>query len=85
MLTEDDYYKSLYMQDMLNRTFKDSVMNKLPELKSFIKEHISLLIDEDNWYDAQNVLDSMSKILTKIQDKEWKEALDLIREVENDY
>ena len=85
MLTEDDYYKSLYMQDMLNRTFKDSVMNKMPELKSFIKEHISLLIDEDNWYDAQNVLDSMSKILTKIQDKEWKEALDLIREVENDY
>ena len=85
MLTEDDYYKSLYMQDMLNRTFKDSVMNKLPELKSFIKEHISLLIDEDNLYDAQNVLDSMSKILTKIQDKEWKEALDLIREVENDY
>ena len=84
MLTEDDYYKSLYMQDMLNRTFKDSVMNKMPELKSFIKEHISLLIDEDNWYDAQNVLDSMSKILTKIQDKEWKEALDLIREVEND-
>ena len=85
MLTEDDYYKSLYMQDMLNRTFKDSVMNKIPELKSFIKEHISLLIDEDNLYDAQNVLDSMSKILTKIQDKEWKEALDLIREVENDY
>ena len=85
MLTEDDYYKSLYMQDMLNRTFKDSVMNKMPELKSFVKEHISLLIDEDNWYDAQNVLDSMSKILTKIQDKEWKEALDLIREVENDY
>ena len=85
MLTEDDYYKSLYMQDMLNRTFKDSVMNKMPELKSFIKEHISLLIDEDNWYDAQNVLDSMSKILTKIQDKEWREALDLIREVENDY
>ena len=85
MLTEDDYYKSLYMQDMLNRTFKDSVMDKIPELKSFIKEHISLLIDEDNWYDAQNVLDSMSKILTKIQDKEWKEALDLIREVENDY
>ena len=85
MLTEDDYYKSLYMQDMLNRTFKDSVMNKIPELKSFVKEHISLLIDEDNWYDAQNVLDSMSKILTKIQDKEWKEALDLIREVENDY
>ena len=84
MLTEDDYYKSLYMQDMLNRTFKDSVMNKLPELKSFVKEHISLLIDEDNLYDAQNVLDSMSKILTKIQDKEWKEALDLIREVEND-
>ena len=85
MLTEDDYYKSLYMQDMLNRTFKDSVMNKIPELKSFVKEHISLLIDEDNLYDAQNVLDSMSKILTKIQDKEWKEALDLIREVENDY
>lgn len=85
MLTEDDYYKSLYMQDMLNRTFKDSVMNKIPELKSFVKEHISLLIDEDNWYDAQNVLDSMSKILTKIQDREWKEALDLIREVENDY
>lgn len=85
MLTEDDYYKSLYMQDMLNRTFKDSVMNKMPELKSFVKEHISLLIDEDNLYDAQNVLDSMSKILTKIQDKEWKEALDLIREVENDY
>ena len=84
MLTEDDYYKSLSMQDMLNRTFKDSVMNKMPELKSFVKEHISLLIDEDNWYDAQNVLDSMSKILTKIQDKEWKEALDLIREVEND-
>lgn len=84
MLTEDDYYKSLYMQDMLNRTFKDSVMNKIPELKSFVKEHISLLIDEDNLYDAQNVLDSMSKILTKIQDKEWKEALDLIREVEND-
>ena len=84
MLTEDDYYKSLYMQDMLNRTFKDSVMNKMPELKSFVKEHISLLIDEDNLYDAQNVLDSMSKILTKIQDKEWKEALDLIREVEND-
>ena len=85
MLTEDDYYKSLYMQDILNRTFKDSVMNKIPELKSFVKEHISLLIDEDNWYDAQNVLDSMSKILTKIQDKEWKAALDLIREVENDY
>lgn len=85
MLTEDDYYKSLYMQDMLNRTFKDSVMNKMPELKSFVKEYISLLIDEDNLYDAQNVLDSMSKILTKIQDKEWKEALDLIREVENDY
>lgn len=85
MLTEDDYYKSLYMQDMLNRTFKDSVMNKIPELKSFVKEHISLLIDEDNLYDAQNVLDSMSKILTKIQDKEWKEALDLIREVNNDY
>ena len=85
MLTEDDYYKSLYMQDILNRTFKDSVMNKIPELKSFVKEHISLLIDEDNLYDAQNVLDSMSKILTKIQDKEWKEALDLIREVENDY
>lgn len=84
MLTEDDYYKSLYMQDILNRTFKDSVMNKIPELKSFVKEHISLLIDEDNLYDAQNVLDSMSKILTKIQDKEWKEALDLIREVEND-
>lgn len=85
MLTEDDYYKSLYTQDILNRTFKDSVMNKIPELKSFVKEHISLLIDEDNLYDAQNVLDSMSKILTKIQDKEWKEALDLIREVENDY
>ena len=85
MLTEDDYYKSLYMQDILNKTLKDSVMNKMPELKSFVKEHISLLIDEDNWYDAQNVLDSMSKILTKIQDKEWKEALDLIREVENDY
>ena len=85
MLTEDDYYKSLYMQDILNRTFKDSVMNKMPELKSFVKEHISLLIDEDNLYDAQNVLDSMSKILTKIQDKEWKAALDLIREVENDY
>ena len=85
MLTEDDYYKSLYMQDILNRTFKDSVMNKIPELKSFVKEHISLLIDEDNLYDAQNVLDSMSKILTKIQDKEWKEALDLIREVNNDY
>ena len=85
MLTEDDYYKALYTQAILNRTFKDSVMNKIPELKSFVKEHISLLIDEDNWYDAQNVLDSMSKILTKIQDKEWKEALDLIREVENDY
>lgn len=85
MLTEEDYYKSLYMQDILNRTFKDSVMDKMPELKSSVKEHISLLIDEDNWYDAQNVLDSMSKILTKIQDKEWKAALDLIREVENDY
>ena len=85
MLTEDDYYRSLYMQDILNRTFKDSVMDKMPELKSSVKEHISLLIDEDNWYDAQNVLDSMSKILTKIQDKEWKAALDLIREVENDY
>lgn len=85
MLTEDDYYNALYTQAILNRTFKDSVMNKMPELKSFVKEHISLLIDEDNLYDAQNVLDSMSKILTKIQDKEWKEALDLIREVENDY
>ena len=85
MLTEDDYYRSLHMQDILNRTVKVRVMNKMPELKSFVKEHISLLIDEDNWYDAQNVLDSMSKILTKIQDKEWKAALDLIREVENDY